>query len=180
MEKLSIKAKYYAIDCHSSTNHKYDGQPYEVHLQWVVNVAKKYLHLIPDNYKEEILAACWAHDVIEDCRETYNDVKKALGSEVVELVFACTNEKGRTRKDRANDKFYKELNEVPLAPFVKICDRIANFQYSVQNRSKMAVMYAKENEYFSERLYCHQYADMFEELKKLAETALSLFKTTYQ
>ena len=33
------------------------------------------------------------HDVIEDCRETYNDVNKATNEEIPELAYALTNEK---------------------------------------------------------------------------------------
>jgi hypothetical protein len=33
------------------------------------------------------------HDVIEDCRETCNDVKKATNEEIAELAYALTNKK---------------------------------------------------------------------------------------
>lgn len=178
MKKLSLskQAEYYAKLCHEKTNHKYDGQPYAVHLQMVHDVAKGYIHLIPLTKEEVVLAACWAHDVIEDCRQTYNDVKKMLGSEVADIVFACTNEKGKTRKDRANDKFYRELNEVPYANFVKICDRIANMRYSLAKGSQMALMYAKERKRFSEEMFTSQYEPMFLELSSLSESAIEIIQ----
>ena len=39
--ELVTKAKNYAIKCHTETNHKYDGKPYETHLQMVVDYACK-------------------------------------------------------------------------------------------------------------------------------------------
>lgn len=175
MKKLSLseQAEYYAKLCHEKTNHKYNGEPYAFHLQMVYGVAKGYIHLIPLTKEEVVLAACWAHDVIEDCRQTYNDVKKMLGSEVADIVFACTNEKGKTRKDRASDKFYRELNEVPYANFVKICDRIANMRYSLEKDSSMAQMYAKENKYFSEKTYRLAYSPLFDEMECLALSAIT-------
>ena len=76
------KAKEYAIYCHDMTAHQYDGKPYDTHLQMVFDTAKKFIHLIPAEQHENVLAACWVHDVIEDCRQTYNDVKNATNNEI--------------------------------------------------------------------------------------------------
>ena len=95
--ELVSKAREYATLQHFKTNHKYDGQPYDVHLQMVYDFACKYVHLLPDNKTiSEVLAACWVHDVIEDCRQTYNDVKNVLGERVADIAYALTNEKGKT------------------------------------------------------------------------------------
>jgi hypothetical protein len=48
----------------------------------------------------------------------------------VEIVYALTNDKGRTRAERAGEKYYKGIRETPYAPFVKLCDRLANVSYS--------------------------------------------------
>lgn len=167
--KLSTKGKFYATKCHVATKHKYDGQSYEIHLKMVQDVGNDYIGLLPPDEmeRERVFAAIWAHDLIEDCRQTYNDVKEVLGRSVADIVFACTNEKGKTRKDRANDKFYSELNQIPFANFVKICDRIANMRYSLAKRSSMALMYVKENEYFQNRMWCHAYSKMFDEMNNL-------------
>ncbi len=161
----------YAKKCHAETNHTYDGKPYDVHLQMVDNVASEYLHIVPLEEEPILLAACWAHDVIEDCRQTYNDVQKELGKDVADIVYALTNEKGKNRKERANDKYYAGILDTPFASFVKICDRIANFRYSLSKQSRMANMYSKENDYFKSKLYCNAYKPMFDELDSLCEQA---------
>lgn len=161
---LEENAKNFALNCHQSTNHFYDGFPYEFHLNMVVETAKKFIHLIPEKNRELVLAACWAHDTIEDTRVTYNDVKGVLGEDVAEIVFALTNEKGKTRKDRANEKYYLGVRETPFASFVKICDRIANVEYSRSQESDMVNTYKKEFEQFEHSLYEEKYHEMFDYL----------------
>ena len=85
------------------------------------------------------------HDSIEDARLSYNDVtKKALEiglSDVqaymgAEIVYALTNEKGRTREERANQRYYEGIRLTPYAPFCKMCDRLANLNFSAQQIDK--------------------------------------------
>jgi (p)ppGpp synthase/HD superfamily hydrolase len=155
------KAKEYAIDCHDMTAHQYDGKSYDTHLQMVFDTAKKFIHLIPAEHQENVLAACWVHDVIEDCRQTYNDVKAKTNETVAELAYALTNEKGRTRKERANDRYYEGIKQTPFATFIKVCDRIANYEYSKQKGSRMAEMYEKEMNGFVAKLYDAKYEELF-------------------
>ena len=94
------------------------------------------------------MLACWGHDLIEDTRVSYNDVKDHLGQEAADIIYALTNEKGKNRKERANDKYYEGIRNTKGAVFVKLCDRIANVQYSKMTGSRMFEMYKKENESF--------------------------------
>ena len=149
----------YAIQKHRDTNHFYDKYlPYEFHLRMVVQVAEDFIHLIPVTFygdisaREYIKSACWGHDLIEDCRCSYNDVYGAYGAEVADIVYAVTNEKGRNREERGNDKYYEGIRNTPGATFVKLCDRIANVQYSKMTKSRMFDMYSKENDKFIERI----------------------------
>jgi (p)ppGpp synthase/HD superfamily hydrolase len=165
--ELVDRAKRYAIACHSETNHKYDGQPYEIHLSMCFDYALKYINLIDRNYAESALAAAWTHDLIEDCRQTYNDVKQNTNWVVADITYALTNEKGKTRKERANDKYYKEISENRLALYVKLCDRLANVSYSVQKGSRMADLYLKENGQFKNCLFDPEFKIMFDEIDYL-------------
>jgi (p)ppGpp synthase/HD superfamily hydrolase len=164
---LELIAEDYAFQCHEGTNHHYNDQPYHFHLKMVVVYAQKYLDLIRLEKREFILAAAWCHDVIEDTRQTYNDVKKVIGEEAAEIVYALTNEKGRNRKERANEKYYKGIQDTPGAAFVKICDRLANVNYSKRVGSRMLQAYWTEQPIFSEYLYKPQYNSMFQELNKM-------------
>lgn len=147
------KVKEYAKKKHKNVNQKYDDFDYEYHLNMVYEVAKKFIHLIEKEEQENVLSACWVHDIIEDARETYNDVKNETNETIAELAYALTNEKGRTRKDRANDTYYKGIRETKNASFIKMCDRIANVQYSKSTGSRMFDVYRKENENFVSKIY---------------------------
>lgn len=147
-ESILKKAREYAIASHKDTNHLYDNLPYDFHLAMVVDVAIKFSYLIPTEHQHNVIAACWVHDCIEDCRQTYNDVLKATNEEVAEIAYALTNEKGKSRKERANDKYYAGIRNTPFASFVKLCDRIANVKYSLSQGSKMYEKYKLENESF--------------------------------
>lgn len=169
VELLQSRAESYATQRHSEVNHHFDGKPYDFHLKMVVDVANRYIYLIPKDKREIVISGCWVHDIIEDARETYNDVKDELGYEVAELAYALTNEKGKNRTERANDKYYEGIRNTPYATFIKICDRIANFEYSIEKESRMAKVYKKEYDNFYKKLYKEEYKEMFEHLNNLSE-----------
>jgi (p)ppGpp synthase/HD superfamily hydrolase len=157
---MNIEEKIkWCIDKHDERNHKYDDYiNYEFHLRMVARAAKDFIHLIPDSnngetsLREDILISAYGHDLIEDTLENYNSVKETLGFQAAEIIYACTNEKGKNRKERANDKYYEGIRNTPGAVFVKLCDRIANVQYSKMTKSRMFEMYQKENDNFVTQL----------------------------
>ena len=155
------QAKQYADRCHRETNHTYAGKPYSFHLQMVFDTAQQFIHLIPEAEREHVFAACWVHDCIEDCRQTYNDVKEATNETVAELAYALTNEKGKNRAERANDRYYTGIRNTPFATFVKLCDRIANVAYSVESNPKKLDLYRSENAHFTEQLWDVRYEELF-------------------
>lgn len=175
--KMSViveKAMKYAIECHSSTNHKYgEGLEYSFHLGMVYSFGVKFIHLIPEEHRDNVLASLWVHDVIEDCRQTYNDVKEALNERIAELAYALTNEKGKNRKERGNDKYYQGIRDTEFAVFDKLCDRMANMTYSKNEGSRMFDMYVKENGGFIDKLSDENsvalYGEMFDHLKEIAQ-----------
>ena len=104
------------------------------------------------SFRDDVILAAWGHDLIEDTRTSYNDVREVLGHTPAEIIYAVSNEKGKTRKERANDKYYQGIRSTPGAVFVKLCDRIANVQYSKMSGSRMFEMYKKENSNFIQQL----------------------------
>ena len=113
------------------------------------------------------LAACWVHDTLEDCRQTYNAVSGACGETVAEIAYAVTNEKGKTRKERANDKYYEGIRATPFATYVKLCDRLANVRYSKDFSSGMLDVYRNEYQDFHQKLWTAELQPMFDELEAL-------------
>lgn len=163
---MTEKIKW-CIDQHHKTNHYYDLYlPYEFHLRMVVQAANDFIKLTKKENRNDILLAAWGHDLIEDTRTSYNDVKEVLDEFAANIIYAVTNEKGKNRKERANKKYYEGIRNTEGAVFVKLCDRIANVQYSKMTKSRMFEMYKKENQNFTDELGWngspdHQYAEMF-------------------
>lgn len=158
---------FWAKELHKGVNHQYDGKPYDYHLTMCQQAGMQFIHLIPEIEIDTIFSAIWLHDTIEDCRVTYNDIKNKVGKEVAEIVYAVSNEKGKTRKERANDKYYDGINAVPYASFVKICDRIANMEYSALTKSLMVAKYQNELSEFKYHLGCKLYTSMFDYMEKI-------------
>jgi (p)ppGpp synthase/HD superfamily hydrolase len=142
------------------TKDYYTGEPYRGPRQEQVTL------------QDACLLATFGHDLIEDCRVSYNDVKQHLGQEAADIVYAVTNEKGKSRKERAGERYYLGIRNTPGAVFVKLCDRIANVQYSKMTKSRMFEMYKKENIDFMVSLgrqVGNPYEEMFQYLINLFE-----------
>lgn len=82
-------------------------------------------------------------------------------------MYAVTNEKGRTRVERANENYYKGIRETEGATFVKLCDRIANVQYSKMTKSSMFDKYKKENVNFMIGVDADKFPEMKDYLTEL-------------
>jgi (p)ppGpp synthase/HD superfamily hydrolase len=167
-----MRAYNYAVKCHTETNHTYDGKHYSIHLKMVYDIALEHIKMIPLDSVEIVLSACCTHDVIEDCRQTYNDVKAELGEDIANIVYALSNEKGKNRKERASDLYYFGIRNTAWATYVKFCDRLANVKYSKDTNSKMLSVYQKENSDFVKSLCpdnnsLHNYNKMILELDYL-------------
>ena len=156
-----------ACRLHDSVGQTYDmTHPYGFHLQSVADFACRYGHLVCDRPEDvlTILFGAYYHDSMEDARLTYRAVLTVArdflpadqAAAAAEIVYALTNEKGRTRAERANDKYYEGIRETPYAPFVKLCDRMANLSYSVHCpdglNNRMARIYTEEMPHFLEAL----------------------------
>ena len=143
-----------AASVHEHVNQHYDEHPYFYHLNKVATHVMEYLPSIIEKEDDilPVLFGAYFHDSIEDARLTYNDVKKIaekyMSAEqaflATEIVYALTNEKGRNRHERANDKYYEGIRNTKYAPLVKACDRLSNYEFSKVTKSRMAKTYESE------------------------------------
>ena len=148
-------------------NQQYGNKPYSFHLNMVADYAMKWGHYQCFDKRDilPIIFAAYFHDSIEDARVTYNDVMKiakeymddAQAKTAVEIVYALTDEKGRNRAERGSDKHYADIRDTLFAPFVKFCDRYANYKYSVDSGSRMAKVYDEEMPSFLDKLGYDKY-----------------------
>lgn len=155
--------------------------PYSKHLEYVAAHAYRFLHLLPDtwlNYSlskthEVVLMGCWGHDLIEDARTTYNDVKQLAGKDVADIVWGCTEDAGRTREERHSEAYYARCAANKLSVFVKLCDIMANVTYSILTKSSMYEKHLREHEKTMKYLYRPEFEPMYKHLNKLFEVCTS-------
>lgn len=148
------EAKAYAIRVHEEANQMYGDLPYSEHLKSVAAYADLFsMYLETDFEVVDAISGAWVHDTIEDARQTYNDVKKATNRDVADIAYALTNEKGKTRAERANEKYYAGIRKSHIYVFVKLCDRLANVMHSKRTNSKMFEVYKKEQKAFAQKLF---------------------------
>lgn len=143
-EKVEDRAEYYATMMHKFRRYEYGGGEYTIHLKMVVEIALKHLEYFPKAVHQMIIAACWLHDIIEDCGETYNDVKDLCQKDVANICMAVTNVPDINRDLRAMLTYPKIIKEGVLAIFVKCCDRYANTKFSKDSGSGMYKKYKSE------------------------------------
>ena len=173
IEKYADKIEQIRQDAHQlhhSVNQTYgEGLPYGYHLDMVVDGIREFGYLVCA-CEDDVLPLFFSgyyHDSIEDTRQTYNDVMRTarlLMTEeqalmATEIVYALTNDKGRTRAERAGDKYYQGIRETPYAPFVKLCDRLANIAFSCSSmdagNNRMKLVYKQELPLFLESINPH-------------------------
>ncbi|MDO4929680.1 MAG: phosphodiesterase [Bacteroidales bacterium] len=184
-ESAIEKLAHAAAQCHADVNQTYgDGLPYAFHLRLAASYVTRFGHLVLDDEAqlETLYAAAYFHDTLEDARLTYNDLTKLLtrlnaeGCAVdvhaaVEAVYALTNDKGRNREERAGERYYAGIRATPFAPFLKMCDRLANLRYSTLFgiRQRMADVYRREMPHFLEAIGGEVPAPMVDEALRLCD-----------
>lgn len=139
-------AKEFATKKHGTQ--KYGDHPYVKHLNDVYNVARRFKIEDPS-----VLVACYLHDTVEDTKTQLSEINLLFGEDVRDIVFRVTNEEGSNRKETA-EKTYPKIKGNPKATQVKLCDRIANMEFSIRDKNHNKFkMYKQEFKKFKELVY---------------------------
>lgn len=102
---------------------KYTGDPYIVHPGAVVNIIKS----VPHN--DEMLAAAWLHDVVEDTVISLGEINSEFGECIGSLVEMLTDV---SKPEDGNRAIRKEIDRLhtakasPEAQTIKLADLIDN------------------------------------------------------
>jgi (p)ppGpp synthase/HD superfamily hydrolase len=134
----------------------YKHQAYTVHLKAVESVLMRF-GIDPSNGERDqaLLVSAWLHDTLEDTSVSYEEINKELGENIASLVFCVTDETGQNRKERKL-KTYPKLKKHPYAVILKLADRIANVEASLDEKDSTGhhlQMYKKEYPDFKSNLY---------------------------
>jgi (p)ppGpp synthase/HD superfamily hydrolase len=143
---LVARARELAVRAHAGQ--RYGQHGYVVHLQAVHDVLVRFG--ISD---ENVLAASWLHDVLEDNPRIHRaDLERSFPEAVVVLADACTDGPGATREER-KQRPLALIPQTPNAVLVKLADRIANVEASLRDSDAARLsMYRGEQASFAAAL----------------------------
>jgi len=147
MTRLASRAMQYAHKRHGDIDHvrKYTGEPYIVHPAQVVGLVASVPHT------EEMLAAAWLHDVVEDTfadrEEGLLKIEELFGLDVMEMVADLSdvsvltdgNRKVRKEIDREHTKY-----ALPASKTIKLADLISNSMSIATHDRDFAKVYLEE------------------------------------
>ena len=146
---------------------KYTNEPYIVHPFEVAQIVAT----VPDA-TEEMIAAAWLHDVVEDTGVTLDQVHLLFGAEVAKLVFWLTDaskpEDGNRAARKAIDRAH--IAKAPAAAqTVKLADLISNTKSIMEHDPEFAKTYLEEKRLMLEVMTKGNAALMAEARKHIGE-----------
>ena len=137
------KAKVFATAAHAAVAQlrKYTNEPYIVHPAEVAGIVATVPHT------DEMLAAAWLHDTVEDTGVTIETIRAEFGEKVAELVGWLTDV---SRPDHGNRAARKAVDRAhtAMAPAeaqtIKLADLISNTRSIMEHDEKFAKTYLEE------------------------------------
>jgi len=126
MTDLVKRAAEFAERAHRGQPRKYYNIPYIVHPARVAGMLARM------GVEEEVIAAAWLHDVLEDTPATYEELFHRFGQDVADLVRYLTNPSKQypTRVLNRADRKKIDREHIGAAPreaqLIKLCDRLDN------------------------------------------------------
>jgi len=142
---LVVLAEDYATRAHARIDQrrKYSNQPYDVHLR---SVARLVAEVTSD---EQMIAAAWLHDTVEDTPATFRDIEQVFGPDIARLVAELTDV---SRPGDGNRAARKAIDRDHLAAAsdraktVKLADLIDNCRDICRHDPRFARVFADEME----------------------------------
>ncbi len=138
------KAQVYAMAAHAAVGQKrkYTSEPYIVHPAEVASIVAR----VP-GATEDMVAAAWLHDVVEDTGCTLTDIHIGFGADIATLVGWLTDvsrpEDGNRAKRKAMDR--EHTAEAPAeAQTIKLAYLISNSRSIMQHDPEFARTYLEE------------------------------------
>ena len=145
MSDLVTRAVEYATQAHARIDQrrKYSNQPYDVHLKSVANLIRE---VVDD---DEMIAAAWLHDTVEDTPATVQDVEREFGQSVAILVSELTDVSRPGDGNRAARKRIDRLHIAKAsarAKTIKLADLIDNCRDICRHDNRFCKVFLSEME----------------------------------
>lgn len=134
-------AAHCALMWHHGQVRKYRGEPYIVHLAEVAGLIHQYCG------GDEVIAAAWLHDVVEDTSIGVSHIERAFGARVADLVMSVTDVSKPSDGNRAERKRIDREHYARACPYgkaIKLADLISNTRSIVADDPDFAKVYLAE------------------------------------
>lgn len=146
LRKLPIyvieEAIKFAAHKHLNQRRKYTGEPYFLHCYEVANIVTW-----AAEYDENMIAAAFLHDVVEDCEVTIEDIQYQFGEDIATLVDELTDISTLCHGNRTVRKEIDRLHIAkasPRAKTIKLADCISNTSSIREYDPRFAKIYLAE------------------------------------
>lgn len=142
--ELEMRARIFATEKHLGQLRKYTYEPYINHPAAVADLVRSVPH------DQQMLAAAWLHDVVEDCGVQHYQIWNTFGSEISFMVTFLTDISSYSNKKDENRERRKELDRNwtakahPTVKTIKLADLINNSESIMQYDPNFARVYLRE------------------------------------
>ena len=121
---IKEKAKLFAIKAHKGQIRKSDKEkPMIIHPINVANILSEY------GYDDNVVAAAYLHDVIEDTKYTKEDLLNEFNDDIVSLVLGATEEDKSLSWEERKTITIDKVKDLDLRHKVVVCaDKISNLE----------------------------------------------------
>ena len=140
---MVVEAKMFATAANAAIGQKrkYSGDDYIVHPQRVAAIVEKH------GGTDEMIAAAWLHDTVEDTDVTPDLITKMFGDDVASIVEGLTDVSLPSDGNRAKRKSIDRMHSASASTesqFVKCADIIDNSWDIAENDLSFAKVYKSE------------------------------------
>ncbi len=121
---IKEKAKLFAINAHRGQRRKSDKEkPMIIHPINVANILSGY------GYDDNVVAAAYLHDVIEDTKYTKEDLLKEFNEDIVSLVLGATEQDKSLSWEERKQETINNVKNLDLRHKAIVCaDKISNLE----------------------------------------------------
>lgn len=172
-----IGIRKFAVEQHGKQ--KYADKTYIYHLDMVFEeainnqdnlegyYAQKFK--LPKDYADQIMKLCYTHDMIEDTELSHYDL-----AAITDVDNADRSKRLSVNHSKHIDDYYQQIAKHLIDSFVKLCDRLANVKFSIDNPSEKSTNAL--NKYRSHQPIIKNYFLHHTELKPMLDELDKLLK----
>lgn len=124
MQDIIGRAQAFAVERHRGQTRKGAArEPYAIHIEEVAALVARF------GGSEDVIAAAWLHDTVEDCAPTsYEEIAASFGAAVAAIVAEVTDDKSLPKEERKRLQVANAPKKSAEAALLKVCDKISNIR----------------------------------------------------